>query len=139
MTKRKGSKVLTDEEREILQEVVKDRKGGEDGESAVLAKLAEMAPEDRALGERLHALIKATAPSLTPRTWYGMPAYTKDGKVVCFYQAAQKYKVRYSTLGFQEAANLDDGPLWPVAYALTEWTPAAEAQIAALLKKAVSG
>ncbi|HEX6348982.1 MAG TPA: DUF1801 domain-containing protein [Candidatus Dormibacteraeota bacterium] len=135
MTKRK---VLTHEEREILQEVVKDRKGGEDGESAVLAKLAEMTPEDRALGERLHALIKSIAPSLTPRTWYGMPAYTKDGKVVCFYQAAQKYKVRYSTLGFQEAAHLDEGPLWPVAFALRELTPAAEAQITALLKKAVS-
>lgn len=135
--KSKSTKLFTDEEKAILQEVARDRKGESEGEAAVQAKLAEMAPADKVLGERIHALIKSTAPSLTPRTWYGMPAYSKDGKVLCYYQSGQKYKTRYSTFGFQEAARLDEGPLWPVAYALTEWTPAVEAQIAALLKKAV--
>ena len=109
-----------------------------DGESAVLAKIATMPESDRALGERLHAIIKASAPTLAPRLWYGMPAYAKDGKVVCFFQSAQKFKTRYATLGFMHEANLDDGAMWPTAFALTELTPAEEARIAALVKKAVS-
>ncbi len=109
-----------------------------DGESDVLAKIAEMPEPDRALGERLHAIIKASAPALSPRTWYGMPAYAKDGKVVCFFQSAQKFKARYATLGFSDAANLDDGAMWPTAFALTELTAADEARIGALVTKAVS-
>jgi len=109
-----------------------------DGESDVLAKLADMPGPDRALGERLHALIKATAPELTPTTWYGMPAYAKDGKVICFFQAAQKFKTRYATLGFSDKANLDEGGMWPVYFALSELTSAEEARIAALVKQAVS-
>src|SRR5215813_1873338 len=108
------------------------------GESAVLAKIAEMPEPDRALGERLHAIIKASAPALSPRTWYGMPAYAKGGKIVCFFQPAQKFKSRYATLGFNDAANLDEGTMWPIAYALTELTAADEARIGALVKKAVS-
>ncbi len=109
-----------------------------DGERDVLAKIAEMPEPDRALAERLHALIKASAPALSPKTWYGMPAYAKDGKVVCFFQSAQKYNSRYSTFGFQDAANLDDGAMWPTAFALTELTAADEARIGALVKQAVS-
>ena len=109
-----------------------------DAESDVLAKIAEMPEPDRALGERLHAIIKASAPALSPRTWYGMPAYAKDGKVVCFFQSAQKFKARYATLGFSDAANLDDGAMWPTAFALTELTAADEARIGALVTKAVS-
>jgi len=109
-----------------------------DGEADVLAKLAEMPGPDRALGERLHALIRATAPDLTPTTWYGMPAYAKDGKVICFFQAAQKFKTRYATLGFSDKANLDDGGMWPVYFALSDLTAADEAKIAALVKQAVS-
>jgi hypothetical protein len=109
-----------------------------DGEAAVLAKIAEMPEADRAMAERLHAIIKASAPALSPKTWYGMPAYAKDGKVVCFFQAADKFKSRYATFGFDVAANLDDGAMWPVAFALTELTAADEARIAALVKKAVS-
>ena len=109
-----------------------------DGESAVLAKIAEMTEPDRALAERLHALIKASAPVLSPRTWYGMPAYAKDGKIVCFFQPAQKFKTRYATLGFNDVAHLDDGAMWPIAFALTELTPADEARIAALVEQAVS-
>src|SRR5437762_14005522 len=109
-----------------------------DGESDVLAKIAEMPEPDRVMAERLHAIIKASAPALSPRTWYGMPAYAKDGKTVCFFQPAQKFKTRYATLGFNDAANLDDGAMWPVAYALTELTAADEARIGALVKKAVS-
>ena len=109
-----------------------------DGESDVLAKLADMPGPDRALGERLHALIKATAPELAPTTWYGMPAYAKDGKVICFFQAAQKFKTRYATLGFSDKANLDEGGMWPVYFALSELTSAEEARIAALVKQAVS-
>jgi hypothetical protein len=108
-----------------------------DGESAVLATIAEMPEPDRALGERLHAIIKASAPALSPRLWYGMPAYAKDGKVVCFYQSAQKFKTRYATLGFMHEANLDDGAMWPTAFALKELTAAEEARIGALVKKAV--
>ncbi len=109
-----------------------------DGESAVLATIAAMPEADRTLGERLHALIKASAPTLAPRLWYGMPAYARDGKVVCFFQSAQKFKTRYATFGFMHEANLDDGAMWPTAFALKELTPAAEARIAALVKKAVS-
>ncbi len=109
-----------------------------DGERDVLAKIAELPEPDRALAERLHALIKASAPALSPKTWYGMPAYAKDGKVVCFFQSAQKYNSRYSTFGFQDAANLDDGAMWPTAFALTELTAADEARIGALVKQAVS-
>ena len=109
-----------------------------DGESAVLAKIAEMPGPDRALGERLHAIIKASSPALSPRLWYGMPAYAKDGKVVCFFQSAQKFKTRYATLGFMHEANLDEGAMWPTAFALKELTAAEEARIGALVKKAVS-
>jgi hypothetical protein len=109
-----------------------------DGESAVLAALAAMPDPDRNLGERLHAIIKAIAPTLTPRLWYGMPAYTRNGKVVCFFQSAQKFKTRYATFAFQHEANLDEGAMWPVAFALNELTAAEEARISALMKKAVS-
>src|SRR5437588_5485067 len=109
-----------------------------DGESAVLATIAAMPGPDRALGGRLHAIIKASAPSLSPRLWYGMRAYAKDGKVVCFFQSAQKFKTRYATLGFMHEANLDEGAMWPTAFALKELTPAEEARIGALVKKAVS-
>ena len=108
------------------------------GESAVLATLAAMPEKDRALGERLHSLIKTSAPALAPRLWYGMPAYTKDGKVVCFFQSAQKFKTRYATLGFMHEANLDEGAMWPTAFALKELTAAEEARIDALVKKAAS-
>jgi uncharacterized protein YdhG (YjbR/CyaY superfamily) len=104
----------------------------------VLAKIAEMPEPDRAMAERLHAIIEESAPVLSPKTWYGMPAYAKEGKVVCFFQSGQKYNSRYSTFGFQDAANLDDGAMWPTAFALTELTAADEARIAALVKKAVS-
>jgi len=110
----------------------------EDGESDVLAKIAEMSDSDRAMAERLHAIIKATAPALEPRTWYGMPAYAKGGKVVCFFQPAQKFKTRYATFGFSDKANLDDGDMWPNAFALMALSAAAEKRITALVKKAVS-
>jgi hypothetical protein len=109
-----------------------------DGESAVLAIVAAMPEPDRAIGERLHAVIKASAPTLSPRLWYGMPAYAKDGKVVCFFQSAQKFKTRYATFGFMHKAHLDEGAMWPTAFALTELTAAEEARISALVKKAVS-
>ena len=109
-----------------------------DGESAVLAKIAAMPGPYRAMGERLHATIKASAPALSPKVWYGMPAYAKDGKVVCFFQSAQKFKTRYATLGFSDKANLDEGAMWPTAFALKDLTPAEEAKISALVKKAVS-
>jgi hypothetical protein len=109
-----------------------------DGESAVLAKIAAMPEPDRAIGERLHAIMKASAPALSPKLWYGMPAYARDGKVVCFFQSAQRFKTRYATLGFMHEANLDEGAMWPVAFALTELTAAEEARIAALVKKAAS-
>ena len=108
------------------------------GERDVLAKIAEMPEPDRAMGTRLHAIITASAPAFSPRLWYGMPAYAKDGKVVCFFQSAQKFKTRYATLGFSDAANLDEGAMWPVAFALKELTAAEEARISALVKKAVS-
>jgi hypothetical protein len=108
-----------------------------DGEGAVLARIAAMPGPDRAIGERLHAIIKANAPALTPRLWYGMPAYAKDGKVVCFFQSAQRFKTRYATLGFMHEANLDEGAMWPTAFALKELNAAEEAKIGALVKKAV--
>ena len=117
---------------------VKAAAGKADGESDVLAKIAELPEADRVLAERIHTIVKASAPSLTPRTWYGMPAYAKDGNVVCFFQSAQKFKSRYATLGFNDAAHLDDGAMWPTAFALQTLTAADEAQIAALVKKAVS-
>ncbi len=138
---------FTAEERAAMQERAKELKAASrrgpradkaDGESAVLAKLAELPEPDRALGERLHALITASAPSLSPRLWYGMPAYAKDGEVVCFFQAAQKFNTRYATLGFSDAANLDEGTMWPTAFALTALTAEDEARIGALVKKAVS-
>ena len=109
-----------------------------DGESAVLAAIAALQGPDRAMAERLHAIIKASAPTLSPKTWYGMPAYAKDGKVVCFFQSGQKFNTRYATFGFSDTANLDEGALWPVAFALKELTTAEEAKIGALVKKAVS-
>jgi uncharacterized protein YdhG (YjbR/CyaY superfamily) len=132
---------LTAEERAAMKERVKELKaaaGKADGESDVLAKIAEMAQPDRAIAERLHAVIKASAPALSPRLWYGMPAYAQDGNVVCFFQPAQKFKTRYATLGFSDKAHLDEGTMWPVAFALTELTHADEARIGALVKKAVS-
>ena len=137
------SKGFTAEERTAMRERAQElkagaRRGKAAGESEVLAKIAEMPEPDRGLAERLHALIRASAPDLSPRTWYGMPAYAKDGKVVCFFQSAQKFNTRYATLGFSETANLDEGALWPVAFALKELTAAEEAKIGALVKKAVS-
>jgi len=131
---------FTDEERGAMKERARELKaaGKADGESIVLAKLAEMPEADRVLGERLHAIIKASAPALSPRTWYGMPAYAKDGKVVCFFTPASKFKERYASFGFNAEANLDDGNMWPTAFALTKLTPAEEARIAELVKKAVS-
>jgi uncharacterized protein YdhG (YjbR/CyaY superfamily) len=111
---------------------------GADGEADVLANIAAMPEADRVLGERIHALVKANAPALTPRLWYGMPAYAKDGKVICFFQSARKFKTRYATFGFQHEANLDDGPMWPVAFAVKELTATEEARIVALVKRAVS-
>ena len=139
----KASKGFTDEERAAMKERAQELKAAArtdkaDGESSVLATIAAMAEPDRALGERLHAIIKASAPALSPRLWYGMPAYAKDGKVVCFFQSAAKFKTRYATLGFQHEANLDEGAMWPVAFALKELTAAEEARIGALVKKAVS-
>ena len=134
---------FTAEERAAMKERVAELKAAArgtkaDGESAVLANLAAMPAPDRVLGERLHAIVKANAPALASRLWYGMPAYTRDGKVVCFFQAASKFKTRYATLGFQHEANLDDGAMWPVAFALKELTAAEEARISALVKKAAS-
>ena len=132
---------FTDEERSAMRDRVEEQKIAarrEDGENAVLEKIAEMQPKDRAMAKRLHAVIKASAPTLTPRLWYGMPAYAKDGKLICFFQSGQKFKTRYATLGFSDAAHLDEGTMWPNAYALTELTAADEARIGALLKKAIS-
>jgi uncharacterized protein YdhG (YjbR/CyaY superfamily) len=130
---------FTDEERGAMKARVQELKAEKpDGESAVLAKIAEMPDRDRAMAKRLHAVIKASAPALSPTTWYGMPAYAKDGKVICFFQAAQKFKTRYATLGFSDKAHLDDGTMWPNAFALTKLTADDEARIGALVKKAVS-
>ncbi|MGH3138923.1 MAG: iron chaperone [Gaiellales bacterium] len=134
-----GKKAFTAEERAAMRERAKERKASKgDGEGDVLAKIAEMQGADRTLAERVHAIVTASAPGLAPRTWYGMPAYAKDGKVVCFFQSAQKFKTRYATLGFSDKANLDDGSVWPVAFALKELTAAAEARIEALVKTAVA-
>jgi uncharacterized protein YdhG (YjbR/CyaY superfamily) len=135
----KTSKGLSAEERSAMKEYLHELKAGAAiGESEALAKIEEMLEPDRSIARRLHALIKANAPSLSPKTWYGMPAYAnQDGKVVCFFQSAQKFKARYATFGFNDSARLDDGNLWPVAYALKELTPKEEAMIAALVKKAV--
>ena len=141
----KKSKGFTEDERAAMKERVKElkaeaRRGADkaDGESAVLAKIAEMRGSDRAMAKRLHAIVKANAPALSPKTWYGMPAYAKDGKVVCFFQSAQKFQARYASFGFSDTANLDEGAMWPVAFALKELTAAGEAKIAALVKKAAS-
>jgi uncharacterized protein YdhG (YjbR/CyaY superfamily) len=141
------SKGFTDEERAAMRERAQElkatvrrspRTGKADGEGDVLAKITEMPESDRAMAERLHTIIKASAPALSPRTWYGMPAYAKDGQVVCFFQSAHKFKTRYATLGFSDKANLDDGDMWPTAFALKELTAADEARISALVKNAVS-
>ena len=143
----KAVKGFTDEERAAMKERAQElkaeaRRGPRadkaDGESAVLAKIAAMPAPDRAMGERLHAIIKASAPGLSPKLWYGMPAYAKDGNVVCFFQSAQKFKTRYATFGFSDEANLDEGAMWPTAFALEKLTAAEEARIGALVKKAVS-
>jgi hypothetical protein len=143
----KASKGFTDEERVAMKEHLQELKAAAGrgpradkagGESAVLAKIAAMPEPDRTLGERLHALIKASAPVLAPRLWYGMPAYAKDGKVVCFFQSAEKFKTRYATFGFMHEANLDEGVMWPTAFALKELSSTEEARIGALVKKAVS-
>ncbi|HVM16901.1 MAG TPA: DUF1801 domain-containing protein [Gaiellaceae bacterium] len=141
-SQREATEGFTPEERAAMKERAKElkapRRGGKaDGERDVLAKIAEMPEADRAIAERLHALVKATAPELSPRTWYGMPAYALDGKVVCFFQAADKFKSRYATLGFSDSAKLDDGAMWPTSFALRKLTAAEEKRIRALLKKAV--
>ena len=138
---------FTAEERGAMKERVEELKASarrgprtdtSDGESTVLAKIAEMPERDRAMAKRIHAIVKASTPALSPRLWYGMPAYAKDGDVVCFFQSAQKFKTRYATFGFSDKANLDEGAMWPTAFALTELTAADEARIGALVKKAVS-
>src|SRR5216684_2570710 len=141
----KAVKGFTDEERVAMKERAQELKGAArrgpragkaDAESDVLAKIVEMPEPDRTMAERLHAIIKASAPALSPRTWYGMPAYAKDGNVVCFFQSAQKFKTRYATFGFSDKANLDEGAMWPTAFALTELTAADEARLGALVKQA---
>ena len=141
-TPKKG---FTDEERAAMKERAQELKAEEranknkaEGESAVLAKIAEMSEPDRSMATRLHAIIKASAPALSPKTWYGMPAYARDGKIVCFFQGAQKFNTRYATLGFSDAANLDEGAMWPTAFALKDLTAAEEAKISALVKKAAN-
>jgi uncharacterized protein YdhG (YjbR/CyaY superfamily) len=143
----KAAKAFTDEERAAMRERARELKaaarrgpgaGKADGESDVLAKIAEMPETDRAMAERVHAIVKASAPDLSPRTWYGMPAYAKDGTVVCFFQSAQKFKARYATFGFSDKANLDEGTMWPTSFALKGLTAAEEKKIGALVKKAVS-
>ncbi|HUE67286.1 MAG TPA: DUF1801 domain-containing protein [Candidatus Acidoferrum sp.] len=137
-----ASQLLTAEERAAMKETFDERRrarsGEADGESDVLAKIAEMQEPDRAMAKRLHAIVKASAPTLTPKTWYGMPAYAKDGKVVCFFQSGQKFKSRYATLGFQQDANLDEGDIWPTSFAVRRITPAVEERIAKLVKRAAS-
>jgi len=142
----KKSKGFTDDERAAMKERARElkaearrgpRAGKADGESDVLAKIAEMPGPDRAMAKRLHAIIKASAPALSPKTWYGMPAYAKDGNVVCFFQSADKFKSRYATFGFNDTANLDEGAMWPTSFALKELTATEEAKIGALVKKAV--
>ena len=141
-TKKQRSDGFTAEERAAMKERVREIKraktGGDDGESEVLAKIAEMGDHDRALAQRFHEIVRAAAPELTPRTWYGMPAYSKDGKVLCYFRNASKFKTRYATFGFSDKANLDDGDLWATDFALTELGAAEEAKITALLKKAIA-
>ena len=128
---------FTAEEKSAMRDRVRESKAGDaDGEQEVLAKLAGMSKADREAGERIHAIVKAAAPSLSPRLWYGMPAYTKNGKLLCHFQPAEKFKTRYPTVGFSDLAKLDDGDVWPVAYAVGDLTPAAEAKLTALVKKA---
>ena len=139
--KAKASKAFTAEERAAMRERAREQKAAAseaEAERDVLAKIAEMPEPDRTTAERLHAIVKANAPGLSARTWYGMPAYARDGKVVCFFQSSAKFKTRYGTLGFSDRANLDKGVMWPTAFALKELTPAEEAKIAALVKKAMS-
>lgn len=134
----KQSEVFSAEEKAAMQALVKERKAGKaNGEADVLAAIAAMPQPSRAMGERLHAIIKESAPSLVPRTWYGMPAYAKDGKVLCFFRGAEKFKERYLTLGFQDNAQLDEGVMWPIAFAVTKLDPAAEKKVADLVKRAV--
>lgn len=137
----KATKGFSAEEKAAMRQRAKEQKAAEDKEQGArdaLASIAGMRPSDRAMAERLHAIIQAAAPDLAPKTWYGMPSYAKDGKIICFFQPAEKFKTRYATLGFNDSAHLDDGAFWPVAYALTELTAADEARIAALVKKALS-
>jgi uncharacterized protein YdhG (YjbR/CyaY superfamily) len=135
----KASETFTAEEKAAMREAAKERKkGGADGESDVLAKIAEMSPGDRKMAKRIHALVKANAPDLAPRTWYGMPAYTKGGDVLCHFQPAEKFKTRYATLGFSDKAKLDEGAMWPVGFALAELTDDVEARIAELVKRAAA-
>lgn len=132
---------FTAEERAAMRERAQELKAEAnkaDGESAVLAKIAEMSEPDRSMAQRIHAIVKASAPALAPRTWYGMPAYAKDGKIVCFFQSGEKFKARYATLGFSDTANLDEGAMWPTSFALKTLTAAEEARISALIKKAVN-
>jgi uncharacterized protein YdhG (YjbR/CyaY superfamily) len=145
-TARTSTTVWTEEERAAMQESARERKAASrrgsvdqraDGERDMRAKIAEMPPAERVMAERIHELVTAAAPALVPRTYYGMPAYARDGKVICFFQAASKFKVRYSTFGFQPEARIDDGEIWPVAFAVSELTPRSEARIADLVKKAV--
>ena len=146
-TAAKSATVWTEAERDAMKERAKEQKAAArrgsraneaDGERDVLAKIAEMPKSDRDIAERIHAVVKASAPDLSPKTWYGMPAYARDGKVVCFFTSADKFKSRYATFGFNDGANLDDGNMWPTSFALTKVTPAEEVKIAALVKKAVS-
>ena len=135
---RETTETFTADERAAMKARARELKDKTDGESAVLAAIAEMPPRDRALGKQVHAIVKASAPDLSPKTWYGMPAYARDGKVVIFFRSADKFKERYAMLGFQDTANLDNGAMWPVAFALKELTAADESKIRALVKKAVS-
>lgn len=141
-TSARASNLLSDEERAAMKETLNERRralsGEAEGETDVLAKIAEMQEPDRAMATRLHALIKASAPTLAPKTWYGMPAYARDGKIVCFFQSGLKFKSRYATLGFQDAATLDEGDIWPTSFALKRLTAAVEDKIAKLVKKAAS-
>ena len=141
-TRARVSNLLSDEERAAMRETLNERRrarsGKVDGESDVLAKIAEMAKPDRVIAERIHAIVKAKAPTLSPKTWYGMPAYAKDGKVICFFQSGAKFKSRYATFGFQQDANLDDGDFWPTSFAVNRLTAAVEDKIGKLVKKAAS-
>jgi uncharacterized protein YdhG (YjbR/CyaY superfamily) len=139
MSPTKDKQGFTAEEKAAMRARAKELKAAEDGETAIRAALAKMTKDDRALGERIHELVQETAPDLVPKTWYGMPAYANnDGKVICYFKNAGKFKMRYSELGFNDAANLDDGAMWPIVYALTKLTKADEARIAKLVKQAVS-